>query len=102
MVAQTFVSLHLYGYGTVLATIQKIFTTDGRRPRSTTRFYNGFGVDSMYMTIECMEVQLCPRYEGQLNHMAESTPPPPSGPIPRTPSRHSSLLHGRAKTDRLD
>ena len=58
MVAQTFVSLHLYGYGTVLATIQKIFTTDGRRPRSTTRFYNRFGVDSMYMTTEGMEVQL--------------------------------------------
>ena len=76
MVAKTFVSLHLYGYGTVLATLQKIFTTDGRRPRSTTRFYNGFGVDSMYMTTECMEVQLFPRYEGQLNHMAESTSPP--------------------------
>ena len=58
MVAQTFVSLHLYGYGTVLATIQKIFTTDGRRPRSTTRFYNGFGVDSIHMTTEGMEVQL--------------------------------------------
>ena len=56
MVAQTFVSLHLYGNGTVQATIQKIFTTDGRRPRSTTRFYNGFGVDSMYMTTEGMEV----------------------------------------------
>ena len=58
MVAQTFVSLHLlvYGYGTELATIQKIFTTDGRRPRSTTRFYKGFGVDSMYMTTEGMEV----------------------------------------------
>ena len=54
---------------------KKIFTTDGRRPRSSTRFYNGFGVDSMYMTTEGMEVQLCPRYEGQLNHMAESTPP---------------------------
>ena len=56
MVAQTFVSFYLYGYGTVLAIIQKIFTTDGRRPRSTTRFYNGFIVDSMYMTIEGMEV----------------------------------------------
>ena len=56
MVAQTIVSLHLYGYGKVLATIQKIFATDGRRPRSTTRFYNGFGVDSMYMTTEGMEV----------------------------------------------
>ena len=100
MVAQTYVSLHLYGYGTVLATLQKIFTTDWRKPCSTTSFYNGFGVDSMYMTTERMEVQLCPRYEGQLNHMAESTPP--SGPFPRTPSRHSSLLHGRAKTDRLD
>ena len=84
MVAQTFVSLHLYGYGTVLATIQKIITTDGRRPRSTTRFYNGFGVDSMYMTTEGMEVQLLPRYEGQLNHMAESTPPP-SGSFPVHP-----------------
>ena len=53
MVAQTCVSLHLYGYGTVLATLQKkISTTDGRRHRSTTRFYNGFGVDSMYMTTE--------------------------------------------------
>ena len=101
MVAQTCVSLHLYGYGTVLATIQKIFTTDGRNPLSTTRFYNGFGVDFMYMTTEGIEVQLCPRYEGQLSHMAESTPPP-SGPFPRTPSRHSSLLHGRPKTDRLD
>ena len=56
MVAQTFVSLHLHGYGTELATIQKMFTTDRRRPRSTTRFYNGFGVDSMYMTTEGMEV----------------------------------------------
>ena len=101
MVAQTFVSLHLYGYGTVLATIQKIFTIDWRRPRSTTGFYDGFGFDSMYMTTEGMEVQLCPGYEGQLNHMAESTPPP-SGPFPRTPSGHSSLLHGRAKTDRLE
>ena len=71
MVAQTFVSLHLYGYGTVLATIQKY------SPRSTTRFYNGFGVDSMYMTTEGMEVQLHPRYEGQFNHMAESTSPHP-------------------------
>ena len=35
---------------------RKIFTTDGRRPRSTTKFYNGFGVDSMYMTTEGMEV----------------------------------------------
>ena len=85
MVAQTFVSLHLYGYGTVLATIQKIFTTDGRRPRSTTRFYNRFGVDSMYMTTEGIEVQLCPRYEGQLNHMAESTPPPHTVPSPVHP-----------------
>ena len=101
MVAQTFVSLHRYGYGTVLATLQKIFTTDGRRPRSTTRFYNWFGVDSMSMPTEGMEVQLCQRYEGQLNHMTESTPPP-SGPFPRTPSRRSSLLHGRAKTDSLD
>ena len=58
MVAQTFVSLHLYGYGTVLVTIQKILTTDGRRPRSTTRFCNGFSVDSMYMTTEGIEVQL--------------------------------------------
>ena len=104
MVAQTFVSLHLYGYGTVLATLQKIFTTDGRRPRSTTRFYNGYGVYSMYMTTEGMEVQLYSRYEGQLNHMAESTPPPLPHlvPSPVTPSRHSSLLHGRAKTDMLD
>ena len=70
-----------------------------RRPRSTTRFYNGFGVDSMYMTTEGMEVQLCLRYEGQLNHTAESIP---SGPFSRTPSRHTSLLHRRAKTDRLD
>ena len=102
MVAQTLVSLHLYGHGTVLATIQNIFTTDGRRPRFTTRFYNGFGVDSMYMTTEGMEVQLFPWYEGQLNHIAESTPPLPFGPFPRTPSRHSSLFHRRAKTDRLD
>ena len=64
-------------YGTVLATIQKIFTTDGRRPRSTTKFYNGFDVDSMYMTTEGMEVQLCPRYERQLNHMTSLPPPPP-------------------------
>ena len=92
MVAQTFVSLHLYGYGTVLATIQKILTTDGRRPRSTTICYNGFGFDSMHVTTEGMEVQLCPRYEGQLNHVAEATFPP-SGPFPCTPSQHSSLLH---------
>ena len=101
MVAQTFVSIHLYGYGTVLATIQNIFTTDGCRPRSTTRFYNGFGVyvfGSMYMTTESMKVQPCTRYEGQLNHMAESTPPPPpSGPFPRittliiTPQRTDGL-----------
>ena len=82
MVAQTCVSLHLYGYGTVLATLQKIFTTDGRKPRSTTKFYNGFDVDFMYMTTEGMEVQLCPRYEGQLNHMAESTAPPYPVPSP--------------------
>ena len=44
--------LHVYGYGTVLATLQKICTTDGRIPRSTKRFYNGFGVDSMYMTTD--------------------------------------------------
>ena len=80
---------------------KKIFTTDGRRPRSTTKFYNGFGVDSMYMTTESMEVQVFPRYEGQLNRMAESTPPPIRF-LPRTPSQHSSLLHERAKTDRLD
>ena len=92
---------NLYGYGTVLATLQKIFTIDGRRPLSTTRFYNGFGFDSMYMTTEGMAVQLCRRYQGQLNHMADSTPSP-SGPFPRTPSRHSSFLHGRANTDRLD
>ena len=78
MVEQPFVSLnHLYGYGTVLATLQKIFTTYGRGPRSTTRFHNGFGVDSMYMTTEGIEVQLCPRYEGKLNSMAESTSPHP-------------------------
>ena len=35
----------------------------------------------MYMTTEGMEVQFCPRYEGQLNHMAESTPSPPP-PLP--------------------
>ena len=34
---------------------KKIFTTDGCRPRFTTRFYNGFGVDSMYMTTEGMD-----------------------------------------------
>ena len=82
MVAQTFVSLHLYGYGTVLDTLQKIFTTDGRRPRSNTRFYNGFGFDSMYMTTEGMEVR-------QLNHMAESTPPPHPVPSPV----HSHDIH---------
>ena len=102
MVAQTFVSLHLYGYGTVLATLQKIFTTDGRRPRSTTRFYNGFGVDSMYMTTEGMEVQLARGTEDSLSTWRSLPPPPPSGPFPLTPSRHSSLLHGGAKTDRLD
>ena len=89
MVPQTFVSLHLYGHGTVLATIQKIFTTDGRRQRSTTKFYNGFGVDSMYMTTEGMAVQLCPRYEGPLNHMAESTPPPPH-PVPSPVHPHDT------------
>ena len=47
----------------MLATIQKLFTTDGRRPRSTTRFYNGFGVGAMFMTTEGMEVS-CLRYEG--------------------------------------
>ena len=99
MVAQTFVSLHLYGYGTVLATIQKLFTTDGRRPRSTTRFYNGFDVDSMYMTTKGMEVQFCPRYEGQLNHMAESTPPPPSGPFLLHPhDTHHYSTDGQKRT----
>ena len=98
MVAQTFVSLHLYGYGTVLATIQKIFTTDGRRPRSTTRFYNGFGVDSMYMTAEGIEVQLRPRYEGQLNHMAESTHHPPPHPVPSPVHPHDTHHYS---TDRL-
>ena len=101
MVAQTFVSLHLYGYCTVLATIQKIFTTDWRRPRSTTRFYNGFGVDSMYMTTEGMEVQLISRYEGQLIHMAGSTPPIRSLSQYHD-THHYSSANGRAETDRLD
>ena len=79
----------LFGYGTVLATLQKIFTTDGRRPHSTTRIYNRFGVVFMYMTTECMKVQLCPRYEGQLNHMAESTPPPPH-PVPSLVDPHNT------------
>ena len=60
MVAQTFVSLHLYGYGTVLATIQKIFTTDGRRPRSTTRFYNGFGVDQGWGQVQLTKYSSTP------------------------------------------
>ena len=98
MVAQTFVSRHLYGYGTVLATIQKIFTTNGRRPRSNTRFYNRFGVDSMYMTTEGMEVQPGRGTRDSLTTWRslphKATPPlPPSGPFPRTPSRHSSLFH---------
>ena len=97
MVAQTFVSLHLNGYGTVLTTIQKIFTTDGRRPRSTTRFYNGFGVDSMYMATEGMEVQFCPRYEGQLNHMTESTPPHPV-PSPVHPHDAHHYSDGQKRT----
>ena len=83
---------------------KKIFTTDGRRPRSTTRFYNGFGFDFMHMTTECMEVQLCPRYEGQLNHMAEATPPPHQVPYPVRPhdTHHYSTADERAETDRLD
>ena len=91
MVAQTFVSLHLYGYGTVQATLQKIIIT----------------VYSMYMTTEGMEVQLCPRYEGQLNHMAESTPPPhpPPHPVPSPLYPHDTHHYSTdrlAKTDRLD
>ena len=76
MVAQTCVSRssiwlwHRAGYVT-----KKISTTDGRRHRSTTRFYNGFGVDSMYMTTEGMDVQLCPRYEDSLTTW-RSLPPP--------------------------
>ena len=84
MVAQTFVSLHLYGYGTVLATLQKIFTTDGRRPRSTTRFYNRFDVDSMYMTTEGMEVQLSRGTRDSLTTW-RSLPHPPPPPIQSLP-----------------
>ena len=93
MVAQTFVSFHLlvYGYGTVLATIQNIFTTDGCKPRSTTKFYNGFGVDSMYMTTDGMEVQLARGMRD--SRTTWRSLPPPSGPFPRTPSRHLSLRH---------
>ena len=84
MVAQTFVSLHLYGYGTVLATIQNIFTTDGRRPRSTTRFYNGFGVDSMYMTIEAWRFSFARGTRDSLTTW-RSLSPPPSGSFPVHP-----------------
>ena len=77
MVAQTCVSLHLYGYCTVLDTLQKIFTTDGRKPRSTTRFYNGFGVDFMYMTTEGMEVQLARGTRDNLTTWRSLPPPPP-------------------------
>ena len=60
-------------------------------------------VDSMYMTTEGMEVQLCQRYEGQLNYMAESTPPPPIRSLsPYHDTHHYSTVDGRAKTDRLD
>ena len=86
----------------VLATTQKIFTTGGCRPRSATRFYNGFGVDSMYITTEGMEVQLCPRYEGQLNHMASLLPPPIRSLSPYHDTHHYSSADGRAETDRLD
>ena len=84
MVTRTFVSLHLYGYGTVLATIQNIFTTDGRRPRSTTRFYNRFDVDSMYMTTEGMEVQLARGTRDSLTTW-RSLPHPAPSPIQSLP-----------------
>ena len=85
MVAQTFVSLHLYGYGTVLSTTQKIFTTDRRRPRSTTRFYHRFGVDSMYMTTEGMEVQLARGTRDSLTTWRSLPPPPHTVPSPVHP-----------------
>ena len=105
--AQTFVSLHLYGYGTVLATMQKIFTTDGRRPRSTTRFYNRFSVDSMYMTTEGMDVNQ-PEVRGTAGPHGgvHKRPPPPPHPVP-SPVRphdthHYSTADGRAETNRSD
>ena len=82
--------------------IQKIFITDGRRPRSTARFYNEFSVDFMYMTTEGMKFR-CPRYEGQLNHMAESiSPHPVPSPVRPQDTHHYSAAEGRAETDKLD
>ena len=104
MVAQTFVSLHLYGYGTVLAMIQKIFTTDGRRPRSITRFYNGFSVDSMYMTIQKAWRFSLPEVRGTAEpHGGVYLPPHPvPSPIRPHDTHHYSTAEGRAETDRLD
>ena len=62
----------------------KIFTTDGRRPRSTTRFYNGFSVDSMYMTTEGMEVQPTRGTRDSLTTW-RSLPPPHPVPSPVHP-----------------
>ena len=101
MVAQTFVSLHLYGYGTaMLATIQKYSPQMGVYHVPLQDFTMDL-VLTMYMTTEGMEVQLARSARDSLTTW-QSVSPPPSGPFPRIPSRHSSLLHGRAKTDRLD
>ena len=92
MVAQTFVSLHLYGYGTVLATIQKIFTTDGRRPRSTTRFYTGFGVDSNVYDYRRHGGLVFPEVRGTAELHSEVYHPLPIRSLPRTLSQPSSLF----------
>ena len=57
----------------------------------------------MYMTTENMEVQLCPRYEAQLN-VPNLPPPPHPVPSPVRPhnTHHYSTADGRAETDRLD
>ena len=93
MVAQTFVSLYLYGYGTVLATIQKIFTTDRRRPRSTTRFCNGFDVYD-YRRHGCSalpEVRVTAELHGGVY------PHPVPFPVHHHDTHHYSTADGRAK-----
>ena len=56
MVAQTFVSLHLYGYGTVLATVQKYSPQMGVDHVPLQDFTMDLVLTLMYMTTEDMEV----------------------------------------------
>ena len=61
---------------------KKIFTTDGRRPRSTKRFYNGFGVDSNVYDYR-RHGGSWPEVRGTAEPHGGVYLPSPSGPFPR-------------------